>query len=367
MSAPKSYRRRQAVRQLLHPHRVKDSIALARQPSLRNSALAGVQAGVAAAIALPLVWLSPWSHLIGFAALGVLVALFGRFAPGRNRILLPVTLCQVFAVFSMSFVAWLGAPFGVQLALLALGCGAFLFISLTGGFGAPGPLIFVFAAAASMSTGLTFEQMVERTAATAIIAVFAWGICAASEKLRHHPSAERPFPADPQLPVSHRLNMATRATIGSAIAVFASHALGANHPAWAAMGALAVLQGTHLHINMNRALQRTVGTTVGAILAWGLLIQDPSVWVLIAVLVGLQILTEIVIGANYALGQVLVTPMALLMTYLAAPQAAGPEMAPERVLDTLLGAAVGICIAVLLSSIDDRRSLAEHQAKNRKE
>lgn len=105
------------------------------------------------------------------------------------------------------------------------------------------------------------------------------------------------------------------------------------------MGALAVLQGTHLHINMNRALQRTVGTTVGAVLAWLLLIQDPSVWILIAVLVALQILTE-VIGANYALGQV-VTPMALLMTllmtHLAAPQAGGPAMAPERVLDTLLG------------------------------
>lgn len=101
------------------------------------------------------------------------------------------------------------------------------------------------------------------------------------------------------------------------------------------MGALAVLQATHLHINMNRALQRTVGTTVGAVLAWLLLIQDPSVWILIAVLVALQILTE-VIGANYALGQV-VTPMALLMTHLAAPQAGGPAMAPERVLDTLLG------------------------------
>jgi uncharacterized membrane protein YccC len=131
------------------------------------------------------------------------------------------------------------------------------------------------------------------------------------------------------------------------------------------MGALAVLQGTHLHINMNRALQRTVGTTVGAVLAWALLIQDPSVWMLIAVLVALQVLTEMVIGANYALGQVLVTPMALLMTHLAAPQAGGPQMAPERVLDTLLGAAVGICIAVLLSSIDDRRRLAEHQEKPR--
>ena len=91
--------------------------------------------------------------------------------------------------------------------------------------------------------------------------------------------------------------------------------------------------------------------------------QDPSVWTLIAVLILLQVATEMVIGINYAFGQILVTPMALLMTHLAAPQGAGPAMAPERVLDTLLGAAVGIVIAVLLSTMDDRRHLAELRKK----
>lgn len=125
------------------------------------------------------------------------------------------------------------------------------------------------------------------------------------------------------------------------------------------MGALAVMQGAHLHITMNRALQRMAGTVVGALLAWVLLVQDPSVWTLIAVLILLQVATEMVIGINYAFGQILVTPMALLMTHLAAPQATGPAMAPERVLDTLLGAGAGIVIAVLLSTMDDRRHLAE--------
>lgn len=73
----------------------------------------------------------------------------------------------------------------------------------------------------------------------------------------------------------------------------------------------------------------------------------------------LQILTEIVIGLNYGLGQVLVTPMALLMTHLAAP-AADASLAPERVADTLLGALIGIVIAVALSTLEDRRQLAHH-------
>ncbi|SDL53546.1 FUSC family protein [Paracoccus chinensis] len=355
-------RRRDAARHLLHPDQLRDSAALARQPSLRNSALAGLQAAITSAIALPLFHLSPWSHLIGFASLGALVALFGRFAPARrrNRIVLLCGIWQVLAVLVMSGAAWMGAPVALQLLLLAVSCGVFLFVAVTGRFGAPGPLIFVFAAGASMSAGgLTGPEVVERVLATATVAALALLVCTVTEAFRHHPTPDHPLPAEPVRPLSHRLAAAARSSIAAGIAVFLGHVLGADHPAWAAMGALAVMQGAHLHITMNRALQRMAGTVVGSLLAWVLLVQDPSVWTLIAVLILLQVATEMVIGINYAFGQILVTPMALLMTHLAAPQGAGPALVPERVLDTLLGAGAGIVIAVLLSTMDDRRYLAE--------
>lgn len=355
-------RRRDAARHLLHPDQLRDSAALSRQPSLRNAALAGVQAAMTSAIALPLFHLLPWSHLIGFAALGALVALFGRFAPagGRSRIVLLCGLWQVLAVLAMSGAAWMGAPAAAQLLLLAAACGVFVFVVATGGFGPPGPLIFVFAAGASMSAGgLTGQEVVEWVLATAIVAALACAVCAATEALRHHPTPDRPLPADPVRPLAHRLAAALRISLGAGIAVLLSHVLGAAHPAWAAMGALAVMQGAHLHVTMSRALQRMAGTVVGALLAWGVLAQEPSVGMVISVLILLQIATEMVIGVNYALGQTLVTPMALLMTHLAAPQWAGAEIAAERVLDTLLGAGVGIVMAVLLSTLDDRRHLAK--------
>jgi len=102
------------------------------------------------------------------------------------------------------------------------------------------------------------------------------------------------------------------------------------------------------------------GTMVGAAFAWLLLAQEPSVWIIIAALVLLQFLTEVAIGFNYAIAQVLVTPMALLMTYLAAPIASGTDMVPERVIDTLLGAVVGMAIALVLSTLNDRKELARH-------
>ncbi len=114
--------RRHAAYNLLKPQQFRESIALALQPSLRNSSLAGLQAAATIAIALPLVSLSSWSHLIGFASLGSLVALFGRFAPEAKRewIVFLCAICQTLAVFFMSLATWVGLPLPGQLLLLAL-------------------------------------------------------------------------------------------------------------------------------------------------------------------------------------------------------------------------------------------------------
>lgn len=351
-----------ATRHLLHTRRLEESLKLGRQLSARNAALAGLQAALALGVCVPFFALSPWPHLVGFASLGALIALFGRFAPQRGRlgIVLQCAFWQSFAVFAMSAAVWLGWPQTAKLTLLALFCGFYLLICFKGKFGAPGPLIFIFAVGAAMADSLSFSQVLERTLATAASAGFAWLVCVASEKLRHPPTPERPFPKSPEQPLSHLLLMAGRVVIAALIVVFASHALGLRYPAWAAMGAVAVMQGASLHISMHRALQRMAGTIVGAALAWLLLAQQPSIWTVISILVLMQFLTEVVIGTNYAFAQILVTPMALLMTHLASPGAAGAAMATERVVDTLLGAAVGMVIAVVFSSIEDRRTLVRH-------
>ena len=362
-------RRVDAARHLLRPHLLRDSLAVGRQPSMRNSALAGLQAAFATAIALPLVYLSPWSHLIGFAALGALVALFGRFAPEqrRQRIVLLCAVLQTCTVLAMSSAAWLGLPAWALMALLAAGCGVLFLLSVSGRFGAPGALIFVFAAGASMEAATSFPAVIERTAVTAAVAALAWLICASTEFLRHKATPQGSFVVEPVEPLSDRLMASLRISVGAAVAIFVSHALGAQHLAWAAMGSLAVMQGAHLHISMHRALQRTAGTVIGALLAWLILLFDPSVWTVIAILIVLQIATEMIIGSNYGLGQILVTPMALLMTYLANPGAADMAMVPERVIDTMLGAAIGISAAVLFSTIHDRRELAHRHASRARE
>ena len=93
-------------------------------------------------------------------------------------------------------------------------------------------------------------------------------------------------------------------------------------------------------------------------LIWLFLNMEPNIWVIFAVLAALQVATEMVIGANYGLGQIFVTPMALLMTFIAAQPNDANAMIVERILDTLLGAVIGLLIALIWSSVQERSGLS---------
>lgn len=67
-------------------------------------------------------------------------------------------------------------------------------------------------------------------------------------------------------------------------------------------GCVSLIQGVRLRININCALQPMAGTMVGATLVRPIQAREPPVWNVIAVLFLLQFTTEIIIGANYALG-----------------------------------------------------------------
>ncbi|OFI33621.1 FUSC family protein [Alteromonas lipolytica] len=345
---------------LVHPQQFKESVQLAPQPSLRNDFMAGLQTGLTAVIALTLAYLSPWSEMVGFAGLGALIALFARHSSHwqRHWMLLLAAVIQTGMVFIMSSVAYLEWAAPLQLGLLSVVCGVLMFICSSTALGAPGPLIFVFAAGACVGSEPNWPQVVDRTMVTGAAALLGWFICLCTSIWRHVPKEEE---ASAQIrPLHNRLVAALRITIGACFAIFlVRYGFQAHYPAWAAMGALAVMQGAHLHLSMNRALQRMVGTTIGAVVAWFLLIQEPSIWTLIGVIGIFQLLTEIFIGSNYALGQMFIAPMALLTMHLAAPWVSSAAMVPERVLDTVVGACIGMVIAVLFSSLDDRRFLAQ--------
>lgn len=124
-------------------------------------------------------------------------------------------------------------------------------------------------------------------------------------------------------------------------------AAGLSHAAWAAIGATAALSGTSTHHVTVRAVQRGVGTLVGAAVAWALLAAHLDFAATFAVVVALTFVTELVVGRNYLVAMFTITPMALLMGSIGS--VVDPEtVARDRALDTLVGVAVGVAAAVLV-------------------
>jgi len=354
--------RHAAARRLLAPTQFLESVGLNRNVSPYMGGIAGLQAALALLAAIVMVRHSVWPQLVGFAALGALAALFGRFSPlaRRHGIVWTCAALLTSAVFITSLASLLGASAEMVVLVVAFIAAASTVIFAWRKLDGPGAVIIVFAAGAAMTPVDSWAVLVERTLATAAGGTVAWLVTSATDFLRLPELARVPAPVQPARPWPNMLVAGVRIGIGAAVAALIAHAAGWNHPSWAAIGATAVMQGGHLHVTMNRALQRMAGTLVGAMLVWMILAAEPPFWAIVAIIVIFQYVTEIIIGYNYALGQITVTPMALLMTYLASPVATAAEMSIERVFDTMLGAVIGIVLALVFSTMDDRLHLAKH-------
>ncbi|MFD4174736.1 FUSC family protein [Streptomyces anulatus] len=140
---------------------------------------------------------------------------------------------------------------------------------------------------------------------------------------------------------------ALRMLLGTGLAGAAALPLGLGHGYWAAISAAAVLHSVNVRTAAQRAVQRTLGTTAGLLIAFGVLAARPEPVVLTLVIVVLEFLLEYVVARNYGLGVVFLTPLALLLTDLVAPSPAG-DLVQDRALSSLLGVGIALVCALLV-------------------
>ncbi|MFE5941600.1 FUSC family protein [Streptomyces sp. NPDC056480] len=152
---------------------------------------------------------------------------------------------------------------------------------------------------------------------------------------------------------------ALRMVLGTGLAGGAALLFGLGHGYWAAISAAAVLHSVNVRTAAQRAVQRTLGTMAGLMLALGVLAARPDPVVLVLVIVLLEFLLEYVVARNYGLGVVFLTPLALLLTDLAAPSPAG-DLVQDRALSSLLG--VGIALVCALVVVHDRAAVRAQRA-----
>ncbi|KMS75363.1 membrane protein [Streptomyces viridochromogenes] len=162
-------------------------------------------------------------------------------------------------------------------------------------------------------------------------------------------------PASPPGPLWLRLGplapLAVRTALGCALAGYASLALGIGRPYWALVTAASLYQA-NLTLTWGRGVQRVVGNLLGVLLFAALVpLAHTGEVALVLCCLALNFGAEALIARNYWLGSVCVTPMALLVTEFAGFQEPG-RLITERVVDTLVGALVGLAAAV---AVPDRR------------
>lgn len=314
-----------------------------------------IRVGVAVGLVLVVGGLVGHRDLAGFAALGALTSAFCRADPYRVRLprLLVVGGAVVLYVAFGAILGAAGSSTAVQVGAISLAAGvAALLVSAVRLMG-PGAVVLIFAATGAAGFATTAAD-VGRLAGAAIIGALV-GIAAslapwAKDALfgdDHHRIAERVSVFTELRGGCNRrlLWRSTRIVAACAVAATIAVAAGLQHPMWAAMGALASLQGIDYHATVNRGVQRLLGNVVGAAVAIALLALPLGYWGAVALIVLLQVAAEVLATVNYALCSLAVTPMALLLTGLGAGLTA--DVALDRVADTAVGVVCGVLLAAL--------------------
>lgn len=178
--------------------------------------------------------------------------------------------------------------------------------------------------------------------------------------------------AVPPTPLFRRLGplapIALRTALGCALAGYASLALGVGRPYWALVTAASLYQA-NVTLTWSRGVQRVVGNLIG-VLCFAVLapLAHLSQAFLVLLCLALNFGAEALIGRNYWLGSICVTPMALLITEFARVQQPG-ELMTDRVADTLVGAVVGFAAAVAVTNrrAGDRIEGALHAVERARE
>jgi hypothetical protein len=322
-----------------------------------------LRAGVS--VGLPLVLLTATGHRswLAYAAFGAFTSLYGRGEGYRRRMhtQLAAALTLVLAVgFGTAVSAVVpdgplarGAIVGAAVLTAVLG-------SLVGdatGWRPAGPLFSVFAVATCAGIPAVPADIPAAFAVASVSAAFAvvvglGGALSPTRRARERASSP-PFGVRRLVEESAVRRHAVRYGIAALAAGAVATVAGIGHPSWAMVAAVVPLAVSDTPGQLLRASHRLGGTAVGLVVAAGLFALHPAGWELVIVVVVLQTVAELFVVRNYGFAMIFITPLALLMNLLVGTVPTD-VLLRDRALETLIGAVVGIVVAL----VSTRRAIA---------
>lgn len=137
--------------------------------------------------------------------------------------------------------------------------------------------------------------------------------------------------------------------VGVALAV--AQALQMERPYWVPVSCLAVIQGASLRAVWNRQLHRILGTALGLLLSWAILILPLEKWSVALIMMVLAFVIENAVVRHYGLAVTFITPLTILLAEASTLAHGSPNALIEaRFFDTVLGCLIGLAGAVCLHS-----------------
>jgi uncharacterized membrane protein len=208
--------------------------------------------------------------------------------------------------------------------------------------------IFAFAAIASIPNQPPLWQGILVAALTTLFCLL---VGFSSRLLPSHrtpwsrPSRIRRTPAERRTAWLEGLGYLVAAGLAGTLATWAGQRLGFGHNYWAMVAAVVPLVGHTTRHRVRRGIQRIIGTVLGLLVLAAVLLVGLQPWQTVLVMALCQFGAEMFIIRQYLLAQVFVTPLALVSTLLVVP--ASPSiLLRDRIIETVIGAAVGIAVVL---------------------
>jgi hypothetical protein len=295
-----------------------------------------------------------------FASFGAFTGIYGRGEMHRKRLFIQMRAgsLMLLVILLAALSARAGQALGLsdtaatwtQVAATTLVAGACSLVIARWRHRPAGSLfhIFAFAAIASIPSQPPLWQCLLVSVLTTVFCLLI-GISSRLVRSRRTPWAmPEPVRLTPEEKRAARLEAVgylVAAGLAGTLATLVGQWLGFGHNYWAMVAAVVPLVGRTTRHRVARGIQRIIGTVLGLILLAGVLLLHPVPWQTVLVIAVCQFGAEMFIARQYVLAQVFVTPLALSATLLAAPTA--PELLlRDRIVETVIGAAVGIAVVV---------------------
>ena len=149
----------------------------------------------------------------------------------------------------------------------------------------------------------------------------------------------------PHIPLEIKKNVIESVIFG----VFLSIALGVGYylnlanPYWVAVACIAVMQGSSAQHIFQRSIQRIIGTLIGVIFCWGILLLVNNPWEICVLIIIFQFIVEYLVPRNYGIAMIFITPLTIFLSEASILFTKSPSLFVEgRLFNTIAGSLIGI-------------------------